>query len=97
MIRRAWRLEPWVTVTARPWRTADSGEIAAKACSEIPTGKSSNGANGYVPQNAALPRTFVEATRPKEMEAFLKFGTDSNWPLKITVASALDEMNSILV
>jgi hypothetical protein len=31
------------------------------------------------------------------MKALLKFGRDWNWPLRITIASALDEVNSISV
>jgi hypothetical protein len=53
--------------------------------------------NGRVPWNAALPRTFIEATRTKEIRALLKFGRDSNWPLKITLAFTLDEISSISI
>jgi hypothetical protein len=36
-------------------------------------------------------------TRPKEIQALLKFGRDSAWPLKITEASALDETTSLSI
>jgi hypothetical protein len=53
--------------------------------------------NSHVPQCAALTTTYVEATRPKERKALLEFGRDSSWPRKVTVASALDEINSMSV
>jgi hypothetical protein len=31
--------------------------------------------------------TFVEATTVKETQAMLRFGRDSNWPIKITLAA----------
>jgi hypothetical protein len=39
----------------------------------------------------------AEATRPKEIEALLKFGRDSAWPLKIVAAAALDEQISLSI
>jgi hypothetical protein len=43
------------------------------------------------------PPTFIEATRPKEIQALLKFGRDSAWPLRITAASLIDEETSLSV
>jgi hypothetical protein len=31
--------------------------------------------------------TFIESSRPKESQALLRFGRDSNWPPKVTVAT----------
>jgi hypothetical protein len=72
----------------------------------IPDGRSSGGSNqnflgdvsnSHVPRVAALPRTFIEASRPKEIKAILKFGRDSKWPLKVTLASALNETDSLSI
>jgi hypothetical protein len=35
-------------------------------------------------------RRFIEATRTKEIQAVLKFGRDSSWPLRITEAAVAD-------
>jgi hypothetical protein len=41
--------------------------------------------------------TFIEATRDVEIRAILKLGRDSNWPLSITLASAIDDKTSLAV
>jgi hypothetical protein len=41
--------------------------------------------------------TFVETTRPKETQSLLRFGRDSNWPLKITVATAIDQFTTLSI
>jgi hypothetical protein len=41
--------------------------------------------------------TFVESTRPKETQAFLRFGRDSNWPLSITVATAVSPLTTLAI
>jgi hypothetical protein len=43
----------------------------------------------------AMTPTFVKASRQKENQATLKFGRDSNWPLKTTAASVIDEFTSL--
>jgi hypothetical protein len=48
-----------------------------------------------IPLCAAISPTFIEATRPKEINAFMTFGRDSNWPLKITATSTLDDQTSL--
>jgi hypothetical protein len=40
---------------------------------------------------AAMPPTFIEVTRNKEIQALLKFGRESNWPLQVTFASVVSE------
>jgi hypothetical protein len=42
-----------------------------------------------IPLSAMTPPTFIEASRTKEIQALLKFGKDSAWPLRITVATAI--------
>jgi hypothetical protein len=41
--------------------------------------------------------TFIEATRDVEIKAMLELGRDSNWPLKITLASTIDEFTTLSV
>jgi hypothetical protein len=41
--------------------------------------------------------TFIEATREVEIRAMLKLGRHSNWPLSITLASAINETTSLAV
>jgi hypothetical protein len=85
-----------VLLAAQPWRSGENGEISAQACplrnswDETVTGHT-------IPLCAATPLAFIEAARPKEIEAFRKFGRDSAWPLKITAASALDDQISISI
>jgi hypothetical protein len=62
---------------------------------DFPPGKSPQEPNSHVPLVSAIPRTFIEASRPEEVRALLKFGRDSNWPLKVTFSCALDEINSL--
>jgi hypothetical protein len=35
--------------------------------------------------------------RPKETQSLLRFGRDSNWPLKITVATAVDQFTTLSI
>jgi hypothetical protein len=87
--------QPWhVILSAQDWRTEDRGEVVALCLPDFPTDKSPNEVNSFVPQCAALPRTFIDATTPKEIEAVLKFGRDSYWPLRITIDSSLDGLDS---
>jgi hypothetical protein len=41
--------------------------------------------------------TFVEATRVKETQALLRFGRDSNWPLKVTFATMASPNTSLAI
>jgi hypothetical protein len=41
--------------------------------------------------------TFVEVTRKKEIQALLKSGRDSSWPLKITAAVEIDQETSLSI
>jgi hypothetical protein len=90
--------KPWHDyLSGQLWRAGEQGEIVVQAVEELPADKSLNEQNPQIPWNAARPRTFIEATRPKEIKGLLKSGRDSNWPLKITVASTLEVKNSVSV
>jgi hypothetical protein len=41
--------------------------------------------------------TFIETSRPKESQALLRFGRDSNWPLKITVATTASPATTLSI
>jgi hypothetical protein len=41
--------------------------------------------------------TLAEASRTKEIQALLKFGRDSSWPLKITAAVEIDDQTSLSI
>jgi hypothetical protein len=41
--------------------------------------------------------TFVEATRVKETQALLRFGRDSNWPLKVTFATMASPRTTLAI
>jgi hypothetical protein len=69
--------------------------VVALVLDDFLADKSPNEVNSFVRQGAAIPRTFIDATRPKETKALLKFGRDSDWPLKITITSSLDGVNSV--
>jgi hypothetical protein len=89
---------PWhFLISAQQLRSGDLGEILLEALTDYPESKSPREHSSPIPRNAALPRTFIEATRPKEIKAILKFGRDFDWPLKITVASALNEIDSLAI
>jgi hypothetical protein len=86
---------PWhVLLPAQPWRIGEYGETSAEACLFRDNWNESF-TRGKVPLCAAGPLTFLEASRPQEIQALLKFGTDSAWPLKTTAASSLDEQTSL--
>jgi hypothetical protein len=44
-----------------------------------------------------MPPTFIEATRSKEIQAFLKFGRDSNCPLRVTISCHIFENTSVAI
>jgi hypothetical protein len=41
--------------------------------------------------------TFVESSRPKESQALLRFGRDSNWPLKVTIATTASSYTTLAI
>jgi hypothetical protein len=77
-------------------RWGETGEIIAKA---IPVAGSwdDDRVGEQVPLFAKEMPTFVETTSLKETQGPLKFGRDSQWPIKMTVASAVDEFTSLSV
>jgi hypothetical protein len=90
--------KPWqVYLSSADCREGLQGEVLLKALPAPPPGKAPLAPNQQIPWVAVPPRTYIEATRPKEIRAMLRFGRDSQWPLKITFASALDEHSSMSV
>jgi hypothetical protein len=90
--------EPWhVYVSAQPFHSGQTGEICLTALPSYPPDKDPSSPNPHIPWNSAPPRTFIEASRPKEIHRLLNFGRDSEWPLRIAVASTLDGTNSASV
>jgi hypothetical protein len=80
-------LLPWqVHLVKEPLRTGESGTSTASVCKAV--GKWDDYRRVPTPPLCAkeIP-TFVEATTVKESQAMLRFGRDSNWPIKITVAT----------
>jgi hypothetical protein len=93
MYGKAWNIH----LSPTQWRAEAQGEIVLKALMDFTEEKNPKEASSHIPWVAALPRTFIEASRPKEVKALLKFGRDSNGPLKVTLSCALDEINSLSV
>jgi hypothetical protein len=90
--------KPWmIYLTPTVWRAGPQGEIMLTPLPDWPPGKEPHKPNPHVPWVAAPPRTFIEADRPKEIKAMLRFGRDSGWPLKVTMASALNEQSSMSI
>jgi hypothetical protein len=86
---------PWnLLLSAQPWRISELGELCALA-TPLDNDQSQEKEFCYKPPlcAATLPM-FIEAPRNKKIRAMLKFGRDSNWPLKITFASVIDEKTS---
>jgi hypothetical protein len=87
---------PWVIyLTPAMWRAGPQGEIMLTPLPDCPPGKAPLAPNQHVPWVTAPPRTFIEANRPKKIQAMLRFGRDSGWPLRVTMASVLDEYSSM--
>jgi hypothetical protein len=88
---------PWqIGLEGYPWRLGEEGSIFAKALPAEGTW-SDDRVMAEAPLCARELPTFIEATREVEIKAMLKPGIDSNWPLKITTASAIDEFTSLSV
>jgi hypothetical protein len=86
---------PWkIRLEGQPWRIGEEGDICAKA---FPAeGRwSDDRMMAEAPLCATQLPTFIEATIEGEFKAMLKLRRDSNWPLKITTASAIDEFTSL--
>jgi hypothetical protein len=41
--------------------------------------------------------TFIEPSRTKESQAMLRFGRDSNWPLKVTIATTATPCTTLAI
>jgi hypothetical protein len=80
----------------QPWRIGEEGYLCAIA---LPSEGHWNDDRAMMdaPLCARQIPTFIEATREVEIKAMLKLGRGSNWPLKITLASAIDEFTTLSV
>jgi hypothetical protein len=86
---------PWqVRLEAQPWRIGDNGEIAARACPAAGTWDDEH-TTPKISLCGMKPPTFIQTTRPIETQSLLKFGRDSDWPLRITAATAIDTFTSL--
>jgi hypothetical protein len=88
---------PWqIRLEGQPWRIGEEGSLCVIA---LPPNWhwSDDRMMLDAPLCARQMPTFIEATRDKEIRSMLKLGRDSNWPLKITLASAIDEFTSLSV
>jgi hypothetical protein len=85
-------------LAAQPWRTGEEGNVSAQPepLSQFNTWNQ-KWTQDKVPLYVTLIPTRVYATRAKESAAFLKFGRDSNWPLSVTLALALDPETSLSI
>jgi hypothetical protein len=64
---------PWqIFLNAQPWRTSETGEIGLAAAPTHPQDVDPHSLNPQIPMNAAQPRTFSAATRPKEIAPFVE-------------------------
>jgi hypothetical protein len=85
-----------VWLEAQPWRIGENGDVSARALPVTGTWDDDH-TTPKISLCAMAPPTFIEATRPKEIQALLKFGRDSAWPSRATEASAIDEETSLSV
>jgi hypothetical protein len=89
--------QPWkVRLEAQQRRVGETGETLAKICPATGTWDDST-TMPEVPLCAMMPPTYIEATREKEIKAVLKFGRDSNWPLRITIVAEIYLETSISI
>jgi hypothetical protein len=88
---------PWqIRLEGQPKRSGEEGDICATAI--LPQERwDDDRAMADVPLCARQMPTFIETTREIEIRSMLKLGRDSNWPLSITLASAIDEKTSVAV
>jgi hypothetical protein len=88
---------PWqIRLEGQPWRIGEEGGLCPTALP--PNGRwNDDRAMPDAPLCARQMPTFVEATREVEIKGMLKLRRDSNWPLKITLASAIDEFTTLSV
>jgi hypothetical protein len=89
-----WRVKMLLRLEAQPWRIGEGSCTAVKACPVEGTWNEDRTVP-KVPLCATILPTSVEASRPIEIQGMRKFGRDSNWPLKVTAASGIDEFTSL--
>jgi hypothetical protein len=79
-----------------PLRSGDLGTPAARVCKAIGQWDDFRCIQ-TAPMCAKEMPTFMEATRVKETQALLRFGRDSNWPLKVTFATLASLKTSLAI
>jgi hypothetical protein len=79
-----------------PLRSGELGTPAARVCKAIGQWDDFRCIQ-TAPMCAKEMPTFVEATRVKETRALLRFGRDSNWPLKVTFAALVSPKTSLAI
>jgi hypothetical protein len=79
-----------------PLRSGELGTPAARVCKAIGQWDDFRCVQ-TAPMYAKEIPTFVEATRVKETQALLRFGRDSNWPLKVTFATMASPKTSLAI
>jgi hypothetical protein len=90
-------IRPWqIHLLKLPIRSGELGTPAAKVC------RVSGQWDDFrrvqtAPMCAKEIPTFAEATRVKETQALLRFGRDSNWPLKVTFATSASPATTLAI
>jgi hypothetical protein len=90
-------IRPWqVHLVKTPLRVGELGTPAARVCPV--SGSWDDYRQVQTPPMSAkdIP-TFVEATCLKESHALLRFGRDSNWPLKVTFATTASPTSTLAI
>jgi hypothetical protein len=90
-------IRPWqVHLLKIPLRVGELGTPAARVC--VVAGSWDDYRRVQTPPMCAkeIP-TFVETTRVKETQASLRFGRDSNWPLKVTFATTASPTSTLAI
>jgi hypothetical protein len=90
-------VNPWeIALRAMPWRSGEEGETVPEA-GLVDASWDGSTTETITPMCSADPPTSVEATRTREIQALLKFGRDSGWPLKINAAVEIDQQISLSI
>jgi hypothetical protein len=88
---------PWhILLAAQSWRTGERDEVLAQS---EPVSNDWQGSIVFkdiqLCETASV--TYIEAARPKEIQALLKFGRDSDWPLSEGNASVIEGETSLSI
>jgi hypothetical protein len=103
MITPSWREDsqdyslPWqARLSAHPWCTGEQGEVYAEmvVAHQAWDGGACQGEVTYCAYNHP---TFSEPSRPKETTSLFEFVRDAMWPVKLSLATYLDEHASLMI